>query len=155
MPSTPPPAARSPSARTASSAPTRDQTDVVGARIAAQIVDVVAMTVQLIVVGVLFAGVLGIGGRGGVTLALLTLPAYGGLLEGYWNGKTLGKALLGIRVVDERGGPCSVGQAFVRNLPAVIMPGWLVYLVALASMAATDRRQRVFDQVAATVVVRG
>jgi len=130
--------------------PSRHDTDVVGARIGAQILDIIVMTIQLVVI----AGLLG-GGRAGLFLALFTLPLYGGLLEGYWNGQTLGKKLLDIRVVDERGPEITVGQAFIRNVPSVLLPGWLVYLVALASMAMTDRRQRVFDQVAGTVVVRG
>ena len=128
--------------------PSIDDTNVVGARIGAQIVDIVVMFVQILLVSMLLGG-----GRGAVFLSFLTLPLYGGLLEGYWNGQTLGKKALGIRVVDERGPDATVSQAFVRNIPAVVIPGWLMYLVALASMAMTDRRQRVFDQVAGTVVV--
>ncbi|WP_435143559.1 RDD family protein [Halobaculum sp. P14] len=136
------------------SAQLRDRTDVVGGRIVAQIIDVIAMTVQILVVAVALGALLGGSGTGPVAVGILTLPLYGGLLEGYWDGQTLGKKFVGIRVVDRRGGDCSVGQAFVRNLPAVVMPGWLVYLVALASMAASDTRQRVFDRLAETVVVR-
>lgn len=128
--------------------PSIHDTSVVGARIGAQIIDIVAMFLQLAVVATLLGG-----GRGGAFLALLTLPLYGGLLEGYWNGQTLGKATLGIKVVDEQGGEVTVAQALVRNFPAVFIPGWLAYLVALASMAMSDRRQRVFDRYAGTVVV--
>lgn len=140
---------RSPQRSAPTDRPGRRATDVVGGRIGAQIIDVIAMTVQLVAVATLLGG-----GRGGFFLGLLTLPLYGGLLEGYWNGQTLGKKALGIKVVDARGGKVTVGQAAIRNLPAVIMPGWLVYLVALASMAMTDTRQRVFDQIAGTVVIR-
>ena len=128
--------------------PSIHDTNVVGARIGAQVIDIVAMFVQLVIVATLLGG-----GRGGFFLALLTLPLYGGLLEGYWNGQTLGKAALGIKVVDEQGGEVTVAQALVRNFPAVAIPGWLAYLVALASMAMSDRRQRVFDRFAGTVVV--
>lgn len=58
-----------------------------------------------------------------------------------------------IRVVDENGSEASVGQAFVRNLPAIFNLGVLSLLVALAMMASTDRRQRLFDTLAGTVVV--
>lgn len=128
--------------------PSIHDTNVVGARIGAQTIDIIAMLLQLAMVATLLGG-----GRSGFFLALLTLPLYGGLLEGYWNGQTLGKRALDIRVVDERGGEITFAQAFVRNLPAMLMPGWLAYVVALASMAVTDRRQRVFDQIAETVVV--
>lgn len=134
---------------------TRDQTDVVGARILAQVVDVVAMTIQLIVVGLLFGIAIGANDpRPGVFFALLTLPLYGTILEGYFDGKTIGKMLVGIKVVKVNGQPCDPVAAFVRNVPAFVAPGWLAYLVALASMAASDRRQRVFDRIAETAVVR-
>lgn len=98
-----------------------------------------------------------VGGNGSRVLVyalFLLFPLYGGLFEGYNGGQTPGKAALGIRVVSDQGGDCSPGQAFLRNLPAVFVPGTLVYIVALASMAASDRRQRVFDHLASTVVVR-
>jgi len=132
----------------------RDDTDVVGARIVAQVVDTIAMTIQLIVVGVFFATTLGTGPQGGVFLALLTLPLYGTVLEGYFDGKTIGKMLVGIKVVKVSGDPCGPAGAFVRNIPAFVAPGWLAYLVALASMAASDIRQRLFDRMAETTVVR-
>lgn len=128
--------------------PDRSDTGVVGERVGAQIVDLVLMAVQLGVV-VLVLG----SGTGAFLLGLLTLPLYGGLQEGYWDGQTVGKKVFGIRVVSERGGDCSVGQAFARNAPALAIPGWLAYLVALLSMAASDYRQRLFDRVAGTVVV--
>jgi uncharacterized RDD family membrane protein YckC len=134
----------------------RNNTDVVGARIVAQIVDTIAMTVQLTVVGFLFAIAFG-GNPGdaesGVFLALFTLPLYGTVLEGYFDGKTIGKMLTGIKVVRVNGEPCGPTEAFVRNLPAAALPGWPVYLVALASMASSDVRQRVFDRMAETTVV--
>ena len=138
--------------------PDRHATDVVGSRIGAQIVDLVLMFVQVMVftVGLAFlvrpeseSAV-----RGFVGLAFLTLPLYGGLLEGFWNGQTVGKRLLGIKVVDRRGDEASVGQALVRNLPAVILFSWLTSAVALAAIAIDDRHQRVFDVVAGTYVVR-
>jgi uncharacterized RDD family membrane protein YckC len=88
-----------------------------------------------------------------VFLSFLTLPFYGGLLEGYWNGQTLGKRMLGIKVVNRDGHDPSVGQAVVRNLPAVILFSWLTSAVALAAMAMSNERQRVFDSVADTYVV--
>lgn len=139
-------------------APDQTNTAVVGARIGAQLVDLVAMFLQAVVVAV----VLGLfvypepeaGFRGLMFVGFLTTPLYGGVLEAYWNGRTIGKALVHIRVVDYGGDDPSIGQALVRNLPAPLAFGWLSYLVGLAAMAASDHRQRVFDTLADTYVVR-
>ena len=60
---------------------------------------------------------------------------YGVFLETYWNGQTLGKRLLSIRVVMINGQPINGIAALVRNLcrTADIMP---VYLVPLAGIEA-------------------
>lgn len=137
--------------------PDRDTTAVVGARIWAQVVDLVILFVQTVVVAVALVLVVRPATESGVrALTLVTfliLPLYGGLLEGYWNGQTVGKRLLDIKVVDGRGTDPSVGQALVRNLPAVVLFSWLTTAVALAAIAISDRRQRVFDEVANTYVV--
>ena len=138
--------------------PNRDSTDVVGARVGAQVVDLILMFVQILVVGVGLAALARpeteSAVRGYIGLGFLTLPLYGGLLEGFWGGQTVGKRLFGIRVVDRHGDEPSAGQAFVRNVPAVILFSWVTSAVALAAMAMDDRRQRVFDMVAGTYVVR-
>jgi uncharacterized RDD family membrane protein YckC len=141
--------------------PTRESTDVLGARIGAQIIDLIRQFVQLLVVVFVLVTVLARvddpqpGQAEGLTaLAMLTLPLYGGLLEGYWNGQTVGKRVPGIAVVDSRGNEPTVGQAVVRNLPAVILFSWVTSAVALAAIATSERNQRVFDNVAGTYVVR-
>lgn len=134
--------------------PSRYDTDVVGKRVLAQIVDLV-LSFGLLVGTMVLVGT-GLGRPAPEAVFVVSPPVlvlYGGLLEGYWNGQTVGKRAVGIRVVDETGEPITVQQAFVRNVPAVVIPGWLAYLVALASMASTERRQRLFDLLARTVVV--
>lgn len=132
----------------------RADTKVIGARIAAQVIDLVFQAVQFVVVTFLLVAIVGVDLQSGFFLATLTLPLYGGLLEGYNDGQTIGKAVVGIQVIDIDDRPCNPVQAFVRNLPAVLAPFGGSYLVALAAMASTDRRQRVFDHIAGTVVVR-
>lgn len=75
------------------------------------------------------------------------------LLEGA-TGRTPGKALLGVAVVREDGRPCTYARAAVRT--ALRFVDWLPagYLVGLLSIALTERRQRVGDRLAGTVVVR-
>jgi phosphoenolpyruvate carboxykinase (GTP) len=67
-------------------------------------------------------------------------------------GRTLGKAVMRIRVLQLDGRPCTTLAAIVRNAFRVIdgFPG--IYLVALASVAGSKRRQRIGDQAAGTSV---
>ena len=130
--------------------------DVVGARIAAQIVDYVVMFVLLLLF--VFVAAAAVGGTGASAEAvaffglLVVGLGYGTILEGTY-GKTLGKMVTNIRVVDERGRDIGYGQAFVRNIPA-LFGGWLTWLVGMAAIAIDDRNQRLFDQVAVTYVVK-
>lgn len=137
--------------------PTPQRTDVVGARIAAQIVDLIAMFVILVVFTVGLTMAIRPETRGAIEgltyLSALALPLYGGLLEGRWNGQTIGKRLMGIKVVDGRGVEPTVGTALVRNVPAILVFSWLSSLVALAAIASNDRGQRLFDMIANTYVV--
>lgn len=137
--------------------PDGDTTDVVGARIGAQVVDVILQFVQFLVVALALAALAGPPAteseiRGYASLAVLTLPLYGGLLEGLWNGQTVGGRLVDVRVVDREGRSPSVGQALDRTIPAVVLFSWVTTAVGLA--AADDRRQRLFDRPAGTYVVR-
>ncbi len=65
-------------------------------------------------------------------------------------GATLGKRLMGLQVVRESGGPISVGQAFVRQLPWLLQVFWIDVLFVLF----TDRSQRAFEVLSKTRVVR-
>lgn len=75
------------------------------------------------------------------------------LLEGA-TGRTIGKRLFGVAVVSAGGGDCTYAAAFVRN--AFRLVDWLPigYLLAFVAMALTDRRRRLGDIAAGTVVVR-
>ncbi|QLG64259.1 RDD family protein [Halorarum salinum] len=87
-----------------------------------------------------------------VAAATVAFP-YHVLLEGAF-GRTPGKALLGIAVVGEDGGPCTYTRAAVRT--ALRFVDWLpaAYLLGLLSIASTERNRRVGDLLAGTVVVR-
>ncbi|HEY2732485.1 MAG TPA: RDD family protein [Polyangiales bacterium] len=79
---------------------------------------------------------------------------YGALFEWHRHGQTVGKRVVGLRVLSSVGTPITFGQAAVRNLLRTIdmLPG--AYLVGGVS-ALCDRRGRRFgDVVADTVVVR-
>jgi uncharacterized RDD family membrane protein YckC len=93
-----------------------------------------------------------VGGVEGYLVALAVSLGYFILLE-WAAGWTMGKMVLGLRVVTLSGDQISVTQAVIRNL-LLLVDGLLGGLVALASMLASDCRQRVGDRVAGTMVVR-
>jgi uncharacterized RDD family membrane protein YckC len=89
-----------------------------------------------------------------VILAALALLAVGFCLytvvAEYRFGETIGKRLVGLRVVRESGGGISLGQSIVRQLPVFLQVGWIDIFFALF----TERRQRAFEILSKTRVVR-
>jgi uncharacterized RDD family membrane protein YckC len=79
--------------------------------------------------------------------------AYYALMEGY-RGQTLGKMLLGIRVVREDGGGVpGFKAALIRSLLRVV-DGLFGYLVGFVAVLASEKNQRLGDMAARTLVVR-
>ena len=130
-------------------------------RFAAYLIDfgVLAMLVLIVVVMSFFLMVLSAGSPAVFGLTAVTFFAlswgYGAFCEGVFNGRTLGKLCLGIRVVSDRGVPISGAQAVMRNLVGVVdglFP--FFFQVGLASMTLSPRFQRLGDLAAGTMVVR-
>jgi uncharacterized RDD family membrane protein YckC len=84
----------------------------------------------------------------GLWLVALTFPLYFVIAERSF-GQTVGKRLLGIRVVRESGARIGLGQSFVRQRPQFLQVFWLDVMVALF----TERRQRAFELLSQTRVV--
>ena len=79
--------------------------------------------------------------------------AYYALMEGY-RGQTVGKMLLGIRVVREDGGGVpGFKAALIRSLLRVV-DGLFGYLVGFVAVVASEKNQRLGDMAARTLVVR-
>lgn len=74
--------------------------------------------------------------------------------EWLWQGRTLGKRILRLRVVDERGLRLTFAQVLVRNLLRAIDVLPACYLVGGLSALASARGQRLGDLAGATIVVR-
>src|SRR5689334_4896684 len=90
-----------------------------------------------------------------ITLAEFAIQfAYSALLEGFWNGQTIGKRLFHLRVIDETGLPLRIEQAWVRNLMRVFDALPFAYLVGGLSVLSSPLMQRFGDRVAGTLVVR-
>ena len=88
-----------------------------------------------------------------VGVVLIILCALFGLLytllaDGLEGGQSLGKRLVGIRVVSQgTGSPCTFGQSFVRNLLLTVLgPIDWVFIFG-------ERHQRLGDKVAGTIVI--
>jgi uncharacterized RDD family membrane protein YckC len=74
--------------------------------------------------------------------------------EWFWRGQTLGKRMLGLRVMDEQGLRLEFSQVAVRNLLRFVdyLPAF--YLVGGAACVLTARSQRLGDLAANTIVAR-
>jgi uncharacterized RDD family membrane protein YckC len=91
----------------------------------------------------------------GSIVVFLAIFGYPAAAETWFQGRTVGKAILGLRVVTVEGGPVGFRQAAIRSMFQVVdfvfVPGGAV---AVVSALCTRRSQRVGDLVAGTFVVR-
>lgn len=78
---------------------------------------------------------------------------YFAIFESIWNGQTIGKRQMQIRVIKDDGRPITVYDAVARNLLRLIdsLPG--IYGVGILSMIFSKQNKRLGDYVAGTVVV--
>jgi uncharacterized RDD family membrane protein YckC len=135
--------------------------DVLGRRIAAGLIDVALLIVLFVVLGVTIGDTKTEGGNNTVALNgwpfllyLALVLLYYFVLEAIWRA-SLGKLLLGLRVVGRDGGRPSAGAIALRTLLRIV--DWLpfFYLVGFIALLATGtRRQRLGDLAAKTRVVR-
>jgi uncharacterized RDD family membrane protein YckC len=79
---------------------------------------------------------------------------YGVATEWMWRGQTVGKRLLGLRVVDARGLRLEPSQIIVRNLMRILDALPALYLVGGIACVVSRHRQRLGYLAAGTVVVR-
>lgn len=83
---------------------------------------------------------------------------YGAIMETYYNGQTLGKMVMGFRVISKDGHAIDGVQALLRNFFRLLDVFPMYYLlptgtVGLVAMMATPKFQRLGDLVAGTIVV--
>ncbi len=71
------------------------------------------------------------------------------VLSEWLTGRTVGKRVQGLRVVQESGAQITLGQAIVRQLPMFLQFYWIDVMFALF----TDRAQRAFEMLSKTRVV--
>lgn len=133
----------------------------IGPRIAAALLDVALMGILLVVLSLLFGdarskdGEVSVelkGAAAGVYFALALLYYFG--LEAA-TGQTLGKRLLGLRVLRADGTPAGPVPIAIRTLLRIVDFLPFFYLVGFVSVLATgSKEQRLGDLAAGTVVRR-
>lgn len=129
-----------------------------GSRIMAFLIDLFVMLLISFFI-VLFSAIiarLGAYGFAGLSLyltMLIILFGYHIAFEALWNGQTLGKRALGIRVKMTDGSPLTPGGAFARNILrlADMIPS--TYTVGFIAIFFSEKSQRLGDLVANTIVV--
>lgn len=126
--------------------------EVVRKRIVAFLIDAIAFVV---VWGILSTVI----GSASETLAVLTGAVGGGVFFVYLvyfeaeYGQTIGKMLLNIVVVTEDGDPISYRESALRMILRIVDVLPVFYVIGLVAIYVTDRKQRLGDIVADTVVV--
>jgi len=137
-----------------------DGPDLIGRRIGAALIDILVLSVIFIFVAATIGdSTVGDGNasfqlRNGQALVFAVLAlVYYGLAEAL-TGQTLGKKLLGLKVVSEDGSVATTGQILIRTLLRIVDQIPFLYLLGLIVMLATGRqRKRIGDIVARTRVV--
>ena len=122
----------------------------------------VSLLIDNIVIGIIF-GVVGAVLGGGTTERGM-VPWFWGFFYfifyiGYYTylegsrGQTIGKMITKIKVVREDGKPIDMNQAFTRNILRII-DGFIGYLIGAILIWRSDKKQRLGDRVAKTIVVK-
>ena len=89
----------------------------------------------------------------GILTYFVVSIGYGIATEWYWQGQTLGKRLLKLRVMDEQGLRLQFSQIVIRNLLRFVDSLPLFYMVGGMACLISQRAQRLGDFAANTIVV--
>ena len=138
------------------------QSASIGARIGAALVDLVLVAALFVLLGILFDKAETTGTSASINLTGVIAGLFFGLSVAYFwltearSGRTLGKALLHLRVVGTDGAPLGLGRSALRTLLRIIDGLPVFYLVGFVTLLVTgERRQRLGDLAARSVVTRG
>ena len=131
-----------------------------GSRFMAHAIDVLGLLVVFIVLSVLSIFLGSALGDGNLAMLIwllvsfLVFVLYFPILESLWNGQTLGKRLMRIRVLGDRGEPVTVTQVAIRNLVRLVDFLPVLYGVGITTLFIQGGSKRLGDFAAGTVVVR-
>ena len=121
----------------------------------------VAIQLTLLLLGILLVGwVFGSGGSSGAQAALtlvvvvFALVVWPTLIETVSRGRSLGKLMMGLRVVRDDGGAIRMRHSLVRALAMVFVDFWITYgVVGAISALVSSKSKRMGDHLAGTLVV--
>ncbi|MFT3707192.1 MAG: RDD family protein [Archangium sp.] len=98
--------------------------------------------------------VFGMGSAAQIVIWFLLDWGYMILLETVWSGQTIGKRVMGLRVIQDTGVRIGPLQSLLRNLVRPLDKLPVFYLVGGATALASPTQQRLGDILAGTIVVR-
>ncbi|MPZ47820.1 MAG: RDD family protein [Dehalococcoidia bacterium] len=133
--------------------------NVTGPRIVAGIIDVVILGILFVIMSMLFGDSESDSSSFSVNLSGLPGLIYGVLAFGYYmvleatSGQTLGKKIMGLRVVSLEG-EMSWGKSAIRTILRIIDGLPFLYLLGVILIAASKKNQRLGDMAAGTIVTR-
>lgn len=129
-----------------------------GTRAAAWVLDLLVMATMIttvaIVVSLAGAALAALANVIMLVVSFLVLWWYGTLFEWAWRGQSLGKRVLGLRVLQQNGLRITFAQAVIRNLVRVLDMLPFSYLVGGASLLIDARARRLGDLAAGTIVIQ-
>jgi uncharacterized RDD family membrane protein YckC len=128
-----------------------------GSRFIAGAIDFI---IQLVLLGILIAIAASAGGTGTPLLVVVVVCTfliwylYFVPFEVLAAGRSPGKRLSHLRVIQVSGAPVDLGASLIRNLLRLVDGATLLYVPTILSIALSRRRQRPGDMAAGTVVIR-
>ncbi len=130
----------------------------VTSRALAWFIDLLVMMVGFVVVATLLSQAYGLLGGLAEALAYIAMFViqwgYGTVLEARWRGQTVGKRMLGLRTLSDRGLPITFMAAAIRNLVRVVDILPALYGTGAVAVFLDPRGRRLGDLAAGTIVVR-
>lgn len=151
------------------------QTAPFGRRLLAWLVDIIVITlyyyIMLRFVLDVFKSSANLASGGELFLVVIPVLLYQPVMEIFFNGQTLGKKVMGLKVIDIKGQEPTTGQYIIRwilsigNLFIYIIPFYILsvpffavfflifYIPDVIAMAASSKSQRLSDIPAGTVVI--
>lgn len=138
-----------------------------GSRFLAVVVDLLAQSTLVVVLGIGFAFAAPVLARiplgknaeawaiaTAVIVLFLIFFGWFIIFEIWWSGRTPGKRALGLRVVRDGGFPIDPGASIIRNVVRIVEFGVGFYLLSAISALISRENKRLGDFAAGTIVVR-
>lgn len=132
----------------------------VASRVVAELIDLVVMVGALVGIVMGMGAIADIGVMGTTAISIVMIVAiflifvgYPIAIESLWNGRSLGKAAMGLRVVTREGGPIRFRHAAVRGIFGLVEIYMFTGALAVVAILFSKRSQRIGDMAAGTIVV--